>query len=236
MVPLDAILKIFSQMAAKSQPVVLLNTYRGIPVSNEAQVMSIHQGYVIFKVHPYQAACMNLEGRTFIQSRLLPEVYRAKTVVVDFAKNQAILTEFVGAGNSIGKRMITRVQPKEPVEAELYDGEHRVPARLSDISTAGIGVFTFATYIYGDLSFERGAQIYIDFKLPTTNRIIRLQGKITSLVHQQGTFLHRLGLEIVPNPSLEHLLKEYVEARQAELLEELRLYYESMQRLSPLKE
>jgi len=236
MVPLDALLKIFSQMAAKAQPVLLLNTYRGVPVSNEAQVLSIHQGYVVFKVHPYQAACLNLEGLTFIQSKLLPEIYRAKTVAVDFSKNQVILTEFSGAGNSIGKRAITRVQPKEPVDAELYDGEHRVPARLSDISTAGVGIFTFATYIYGDLSFEKGAQVYIDFTLPTTQRVIRLQARVTSLVHQQGTFLHRLGLEITPNPSVDKLLKQYVDMRQAELLQELHLYYESMQRLSPLKD
>ena len=236
MAPLDEILKIFAQMATKAHMLTLLNTYRGVPVNNEAEVVSIHQGYVVFKVHPFQSACLNLEGSTFIQSKLLPEVFRAKSVAVDFTKNQAILTEFTGVGNSIGKRGFIRVQPKEPVEAELYDGEHRVPAKLSDISTAGVGVFTFATYIYGDLSFEKGAVIYIDFPLPSTNRIIRLQGKITSLIHQQGTFLHRLGLEIAPNPSLDNLLLQYIEARQAEILEELHVYYESMQRASPLKE
>ena len=235
MIPLVELMRLFSQLSARNQPVLLLNTYRGVPVSHEARVISIHKGYVVFGVHPEQAACLSLEEKTYVQSELLPEVYNAHVVAVDLAKNQSILTEFTGAGTSLGKRMTVRVQPQEPIEVELYDGEHRVPGQLVDISSTGMGIFTVATYIYSDLSFDKGTKVYIDFRLPVTDDFVRLQGRINSVAHQQGTFLHRLGLSILPNPDAEPMLKRYVDLRQQEILDELQRVSASMRQESSLK-
>ncbi len=225
---LDDVMKQFEAIAAQEKPIHLINSYRGIPVSYEASIVTINQGYVALKVHPYQATCMALEGKTHVQSDLLPEVYRAKAVAVDVLKSQAILTEFAGVGGTVGNRMTARVQPREPIDAEIYDGEHRIPGKLADISPTGVGVFTFATYIYGDLTFEKGGKVFVDFRLPTSEPVIRCQGKITSLVHQAGTFLHRLGLQITATPSSEPLLQQYVALRQEEILDEMKRVYKSM--------
>jgi len=225
---LDDVLKQFDVIADQEKPIRLINAYRGMPVSYEANIVTINQGYVALKVHPYQATCMALEGKTHVQSDLLSEVYRAKAVAVDVLKSQAILTEFTGAGGTVGNRMTVRVQPREPIDAEIYDGEHRIPGKLADISSTGVGVFTFATYIYGDLTFEKGGKVFIDFRLPIAESIVRCQGKITSLVHQAGTFLHRLGLQITAIPASEPVLLQYVAMRQEEILEELKRVYKSM--------
>jgi len=225
---LDDVMKQFDDIATQEKPLRLINAYRGIPISYEGYIVTINQGYVALKVHPYQATCMALEGKTHVQSDLLSEVYRAKAVAVDVLKSQAILTEFMGAGTTVGHRMTARVQPREPIDAEIYDGEHRIPGKLADISPSGVGVFTFATYIYGDLSFEKGGKVFVDFRLPIADAIVRCQGKITSLVHQPGTFLHRLGMQIVATPSSEPVLQQYVAMRQEELLDELKRVYKSM--------
>ncbi len=224
----DEVMKQFEAIAAQEKPIRLINAYRGIPISYEASIVTINQGYVALRVHPYQATCMALEGKTHVQSELLSEVYRAKAVAVDVMKNQAILTEFIGAGSTVGNRMTARVQPREPIDAEIYDGEHRIPGKLADISPSGVGVFTFATYIYGDLTFEKGGKIFVDFLLPTSDEVVRCQGKITSLVHQPGTFLHRLGMQIAPTPSSEPVLHQYVALREEEILDELKRVYKSM--------
>ena len=224
----DDITRNFGMLLEQRKPVRLINTYRGIPITNEARIITISQGYVAFSVHEYQAVCMTLEGKTFAQSEMLPEVYQARAVAVDVLTRQAILTEFTGVGNTVGKRMAVRVQPKEPTDVEIYDGKRRIPGKLADISTTGVGVFTFATYIYGELSFEKSENVFIDVRMPTSEVILRFEGKITSVAHQKGTFLHRLGVKLLPNPVTDPALLLYVTQRQDEVLRELKAIYETM--------
>ena len=235
MIPQGELMQLFEQLSSRNQPVRLLNTYRGVPVAHEARVISTHKGYVVLDVHPEQATCLSLENKTYVQAELLPEVYQAQVVAVDVAKKQSVLTEFTGAGNALGKRMTVRVQPQAPVEVELNDGEHRVSGQLVDISATGVGIFTVAAYIYSDLSFEKGMTVFIDFCLPIAQDFIRLNGKINGIAHQQGTFLHRLGLSILPDPDAEPNLKRYVTLRQQEILDELKRVTASMCQEPPHK-
>lgn len=228
MIAQKALIQLFEQILKKKMPVRLLNTYRGVPVAHEARLVSAHKGYVVVDLHPEQATCLGLENKTYIQAELLPEVFRAQVAAIDLAKNQAVLTGFVGAGTTLGKRLAVRVQPQQPVEVVVYDGEHRVPGTLVDISAEGVGIFTVATYIYSDLCYEKGMSVFIDFFLPSTGEIIRLKGKINGVAHKQGTFLHRLGLSILPDPNAEPALKQYVDLRQQEILDELKRVSASM--------
>lgn len=235
MISFPELMRLFAQHMSQNQPVKLLNTYRGVPITHAADVISIHKGYVVFSVHPEQAACLSLENQTYVQSELLPEVFKAYVVAVDMARNQAVLNEFTSAGTALGKRMTVRVQPQKPLEVALHDGVHRVPGQLADISSKGVGIFTVAAYTYGDLCFEKGTKIYIEFQLPITDTFIRLSGKINSLTHQRGTFLHRLGLSISPDPQAEAALTQYVTSRQQEILEELKRVAECMHQDASLK-
>lgn len=226
----DQITRTFNSLLDQQKPVRLINTYRGIPITNDARIITISQGYVAFNVHEYQAVCMTLEGKTYVQNDILPEVYQARAVAVDVSTKQAILTEFTGAGTTVGKRMAARVQPKEPADVEIYDGNRRIPGKLADISTTGVGIFTFATYIYGELSFEKSENVFIDVRMPLSDTIMRFEGKISSVMHQKGTFLHRLGVKLVPNPATDAALLEYITHRQNEILRELKAIYETMAR------
>ena len=228
MAAVDALMRGIEQIAAKKQPVVLLNTYRGIPVMHEAAVLSVNKGYVTVRVHPFQAACLALQGETYLKSDQLPGIYRAQAVAVDVPKDQAVITEFTDAGATIGKRGTTRVQPKEPLDVELYDGEHRFTGKLADISTAGMGILTLAAHIYGDLALSTGSLVSIDFRLPQSEELMQYQSKVASMVHKAGTFLHRLGLVLLPDPVMEFKLRQYLALRQDELLEELKRIHESM--------
>jgi len=226
--PKDDLMTHFAAIQEANRPVKLNNTYRGIPISYDATIIKINQAYVAFQVHEYQAVCMALEGKTYIQSALLPEVYQAQSVAVDVLKREVILTEFKGVGQSVGKRMSVRVHPKEPVDVEIHVREQSYPGKLADISTSGIGVFTFDTYIYGDLSFDKNTNVSIEVRLPVSDSPLNFQGKIISVVHQKDTFLHRLGVKIRSNPAAEPVLQRYLTQRHIEIMRELRVVYKSM--------
>lgn len=224
----DELMKIFGTMAEQKQSVRLINTYRGIPITHDALVLDASQGYMTLQVHDHQAVCLALEGKTYIQGSTLPEVLQARFMGVDILQKQVTVTEFLGVGTSIGRRMAVRVQPKEPTDVEIYDGSRRIPGKLADISTVGVGVFTFATYIYGSLPLNKSATVFVDVRLGGSEQILRFIGKISSVVHQKGTFMHRLGIKLQPNPAIEPFLSEYVHARQDEALRELQGIYETM--------
>jgi len=206
----------------------LINTYKGLTISDDAQIIDNSQGYVTLRVNELQAACLALDGKTYIQNELLPRIYKAHVVTVDMIKKETVLTEFTSAGQSIGKRISNRVRPREPVEVEICCGEHHITGKIADISSKGLGVYTFAAYIYGELPFTKNSDISIAMKLPGSENIVRVPGKVTNIVKQQGTLLHRLGIRVLSNRKSGSQLRAYVTKRQKEITRELKAIYEAM--------
>lgn len=224
----DNVMRLFHMLLSAGEPVTLLNTYRGFPVEHEATVLTLEQGYVAIGIHEHQAVCMALEGKTFIQNRRVPEVIRAVVMAVDVVKKRAVLTEFEPAGTDIGRRKEARVFPREPLEADIFDGRQHVSGKVADISTSGVGVFTFATYVYGDLALEVDREVFVDFRLPPAEAVIRFQGVVTSVADKQDARLHRLGVHIFPHPEIQPLLEGYIQNRREETERELTLIFQSM--------
>ncbi|OGO68792.1 MAG: hypothetical protein A2Z49_07075 [Chloroflexi bacterium RBG_19FT_COMBO_56_12] len=230
MVLRDEMMFLFKQVLDGQQPVTLINTYRGFPISYPASLMAVDQGYVAMTVHEYQAVAIALEGKTYMQSSMLPEVIQGTAVGVDVARKRVAVTELKGVGQSVGRRSSIRVQPSAPIDVEIYDERRRIAGKIADISTRGVGVFTFAAYIYGDQAFEKDKEVYIDFRLPNADTILHFQGVIAIISAQKATFMHRLGMKIFPTSEVEPLLQEYIDQRKNETMLELKLVYESMSR------
>ena len=228
MEPHDKVMRLFHMLLSAGEPVTLVNNYRGFPVEHKATILALEQGYVAIGIHEHQAVSMAIEGKTFIQSNWLPEVVRAAVMAVDVVKKRAVLTEFEPGGNEIGKRSAIRVSPREPLDADIYDGRRRLSGKVADISSSGVGVFTLAAYVYGDLSFEQNKEVYVDFRLPTTDAVVRFHGVVTSVADKQDAHLHRLVVHIFPNPEVQPLLDAYIKQRQDETERELTLIFQSM--------
>lgn len=228
MLPPDEKMSKFQRLAEQGQPVKLINNYRGFPIISNANIEAIEDAFVTLKTFEYQAVCMALEGFTYLQHTTFPEVYRSTTVSVDIPARSAVVTEFTGVGNLIGKRTYIRVQPKDTIPVEVYNGEHRIPGKLADISTIGMGIYTLATFIYSRLDFREGDALYIDLKLPGAEMPVRLEGRVVNIIRQEGEYLHRLGVKILPHPEGEDWLRSYISIRQEEIMRELSMIYNSL--------
>lgn len=228
MTTVDDLMRWFQEIAAHQGSVRLINAYRGIPVIHPATIQSVSQGYVIAEVHPLQAACMNIEGITFMLVDIIPNALRARAVAVEMLHSQAILTEFARTSSSIGKRLTVRVQPSQPIEVQIYDGESRVSGKLADISASGAGVTEMNTHLVRSDGWEIGQQVYLDGRMPNREKVMRFRGKITSLVSTPETPLSRVGMTINADPATMEALQEYIATRQEETLEELERVYESL--------
>ncbi len=228
MSPIDEISAAFQAHLSINRPVRLINTYRGVPVVNDAWVVSVNQGYILFSMQPNQVVCLALEGQTYVRGSALPQVYQAKVIAVDVTKNQAILADFVGMGDSIGNRITLRVQPTEPIDAQIYDGDRRIPGRLADVSSSGIGIFTLNTHFYGEQTIDKDREVIIDVAFPPTRQIARFHARVAWVVGQSDTYLYRVGMEILADQKTQPLLLRYLAQRQKEIMEELERVYETM--------
>jgi hypothetical protein len=233
--PADDLLRYFQELSARHGAVRLLNTYRGIPVIHPAAVQSVNQGYVVVEIHPHQAACMSLEGKTHLFPDNGSPTLQARVVAVEMLRSQAILAEFKRANASIGKRLTVRVQPNAPIDVLLYDGENRVSGKLADISTSGMGIAELNTHIFNPVTWEPGQGVYVDFKVTPEGEILRFKGKIVNLVPSRGMPLQRVGMTIEARPPAREALQDYIAMRQAETLEELHNIHEMMCRQQGLR-
>ena len=226
----DEILSRLQFYADNNRPVRLINSYRGIPVAYSARVTLVGAGNAVFSVNEYQAVCLALDGKTHIQAPDLPEILRARTVAVNVPLKEATLTEFAKAGTSLGHRLYTRVQPKEPIDAEIKVGKHLLPCQLVDISLNGVGVITLGTYTYGRMGARKGAKVQLHFSLPPMHMPVQLNGRVTSVADTSDSKQHRLGCKTFPDNIVDLLLLEYVALRRDELMRELSNVYATMRR------
>jgi len=210
------------------KPVTLYNIFHGIPITNEATIAMISKGYVVLNVHSYQAVCIAMEKCTYIKGELLPEIVRAHLVAVDINSKEVIVAKFTPAQHTFDKRMSLRVQPKEPLQVRIYSGEMSALALLADVSQTGVGLYSFWAYINDQLDFRREDFIRLELNLPTSEQTLRLRGRITNLSRERGAIMYRVGIQITPNENQEPVLADYIAQRQAEILDELELIYQTM--------
>lgn len=223
----DGLWDYFHEWVGRQGAVRLLNTYRGLPIIQSAVAQSVSRGYVAFEVHPHQVVCMHLEGKTHLIADNIPHILQARVVAVQALRSQAVLAEFRQANGSMGKRLAVRVQPGEPVEVGLYDGERRIPARLIDISLTGISVSGLNPSAVLP-NWGSGQGLMIEMKLPPSNGIVHMRGKVIHRMPPPGNPPLRLGIAFVPDPARRQQLEGYINLRQREILDELNRVYQAM--------
>ncbi len=224
----NAILKYFWAIFQQQETVMLLNLFRGLPVSFPARINVISQSSIGLSIHPYQAVCIAIEKRTYIQSTLLPFAVMAYPMALSI-KNEEVVLGRLTIDNHFVRRNAMRVQPKEPIRVEIHVGQEMISGTLSDISVKGLGLFVFGAYISEKMQAEKGQSILLKFKLPESGKEpaqeISIEGQLTSFVHDNSTLNNRMGIRTVPDSQVESQLMAYIRNRRTEIMDELEQVY-----------
>ncbi|MEN4010653.1 MAG: PilZ domain-containing protein [Bellilinea sp.] len=171
----------FRQLAARRIPVRLLNNYKGMPISNDAEIERIDEAGVVLSSHRYQIACLYLARQTYIQLEAFQISLYARVAGIQLSKQKALLADFEILRGRYCNRAQIRVEPEVAVLAEMRTrgGGDQVLASLVDLSTQGLGIL-LERGLYHPRDFSPGEEIVLRFRLPvTTQKVSRLTAPLS---------------------------------------------------------
>ncbi len=213
----DQILFGLERVAKAGGDVELLNGYKGLPIVTKASIVKLGEGIATLNFQKRQAACLELEGHTYILCAELEEAASATVVALDRAANTVDLANFLYAGRKIGERAIVRVEPKDEITATLQADGQTLAGLLVDISMDGVGVHLSASDI--DQHLKRQLAVQVSFDLP--DQKLEFTGVVAYL--KTVSDAQRVGIDFSDDPHLKAVINQYVFQRRAEILNELDL-------------
>ncbi len=152
----------------KNQPDIrLLNIYKGLPINYDASIISVDQPEVRITTSRYQLACLYHQRETFIQTEGLSYIIRSQVISLNLARDEAVLSDFELAPNTIGNRMNIRVEPGETLSGVLqFKGyPNKVSTPIADISIYGTSIFV-DDFLFPVRMFQPGNEISMTISFP----------------------------------------------------------------------
>jgi hypothetical protein len=158
---------ILNKNIANKAGVRLHNLYKGVPITNDAELLGLDNVFIYLKVNQYQLASIFLERGTYIQGPDFPFPLRAQLSKMDIERGDLYLTNVVKVNGGIGKRGQIRVEPQDPiwVSLQMKNALSSVTTRLADLSSTGVGVYMERFYFQPHI-YRVGAELKISFELP----------------------------------------------------------------------
>ena len=176
------IMKVLLGHLREDRPVLLYNTYKGVPVVYEAEVAMVHTEYVGLMVHPFQTVCIRSERRTFLESKSVPGLIQAYPVSINYTNNVVLLKNLQITQALSADLLISRVRPEEPVMAEMdSDLGIALTGTLSELAVLAGNEVWAAVEVPDDVPYVPQDEIELVFKLPESGERVQVWGVVASL-------------------------------------------------------
>jgi hypothetical protein len=173
------IFRYLREMARNQSVIKLLNVYKGIPISHDAQISSIGDSEIQVHSNRTQLACFYYQQETYLKGEELPCILRSQVASLNLGKENATLTNLEVASENVGKRSQIRVEPEEPLVAlvQFNGASMGLAAPIADISGDGAAVY-LEPYMFSPKLCRPGNQVSVSITLPdTVSQRIRRTGE-----------------------------------------------------------
>jgi hypothetical protein len=216
------VIAILHTIAQDNNSLQVTKPFRGTILNQDARILAITPNGIVLQAADVRmgftsGACI------YLNSKLLPMPVLARLCGVSVINNTFIITDLTYKEEGWKERAQERVHPKEPAYVTLHWNRKTLRASLDDISCQGIGLLAYKTIEKG-FKFQPDAEILLDFQLSGNYRWTGLKGSVI-YQRQLGKAFCRIGVQIHPNPSQSHLLKQYINSQKVEIKSELDQIY-----------
>ena len=216
----------------EQKPVTLYNTFRGVPITYEADVAMIHPNNTIgLIVHPYQAVCIKHERRTYIESKSLPELVRAYPMTIDYT-NQVVVLKNLEFPKSISTDLNhSWVSPAKDVQIEISSEDHgEFEGDLLELAVLEENEVRLAVGVAESLPLLRGDPVELAFVLKGEGGLIQVQGAVHSLKKIRNQKQRRMEIAGTAAMGDEISILAYVARREDEIMNNLDKAYRKLRK------
>lgn len=213
------------------RPIVLRNTFRGVPVSYEAEVAMIHPEFMGLIVHPYQAVCIKEERRTYIESKSLPELVRAYPMSIDYT-NQVVMLKKLKIPHAISADLYNSwVAPEKVIPVEIKRGKCKdLVLDLMEIAVLDNNRVRVVLSVPKDNPCIRQDSVELAFRLPPNGELVNVQGELHSLVKIRNKNYKRMEVDGTAVMGDEIAILAYIAKREDQIMSQLDKVYKKLRK------
>jgi hypothetical protein len=209
--------------SGSSKPAVFVY-YRSVPVDFPVEVIAAAADSVTLKMHRFHVAAMSKWPWVLIDSPLHGNVLAAKGAEIDLEASTARFQQIAHHEMNIERRNHIRVEPGEPMAAEVEYDERDFEGRLYDISVTSAALYirdesVDDSWIGKQLKFRVDLPVAEDKRIEVTcdAQVRRVAGQVAG-----DKRARKLVLKLRLGTSSEAAVAQYVSRRQSMVLQELR--------------
>lgn len=184
------------------RPVLLYNTFHGVAISYEAQVVLVNPTFVGLSVHPYQAVCIKRERRTYIESKAIDGLIRGIPTLIDFKNQVVMLTQLKSVPQKTRDKQHSRISPTKEVTVELSsDLGIAQTGQMLTLSVLGGNTLRMAISLPVDSVYAHLDAVELIFKLPGQSGLIQVNGVVRGFTKRRNH--QEMRLEVEGNATLQ---------------------------------
>lgn len=198
---------------------LLINYYKGMPVSFKAKIAGIDNGALDLDINPQQAVAISIEHYTFIRSKIFKHDILAKAQYVS-AKHKAVsLKQFCYVEIMAERRNHLRLNITPSINAILLASTETLRGKIIELSTAG-------SVMEVDESNDTplGEEAKLMFMIPdaeqNTSYNIKIPTKLVAIADGSKPIHYRFML--LPDKITDRQISKYLFHRQVEIIRELK--------------
>jgi hypothetical protein len=218
----QAILYLLEQLGVKenSRIVNLVNIYKELPISNNAEILEVRGARVVMHTNELQIATIKSCSETFIESEHFPLFILGRLEEYDIKRSTVTLINFSYAEVYTNLRNTVRVRLSKPTNVVMkLDNNINISGIIQDISYGGCGMNTLAT---DGLDNANGVSLNLKLWDPSTSQYIEVDIPCVVVRVDNSRSPFKVALNFIHNKQTQELVSKFIYQRQMEIVKELR--------------
>ena len=221
--PVDCI-ALIRKTVARNHTITIANAYKSLILTQPIRVLDILSDRLIFRV-PEQPFGFTLREKVHLYSDAFPGVITARLLELNIISGKFVLSDLTFSGQNWKERLCERIQPRESICVDMASKNTLTHAHLENLSVTGMRVIISRTKDKG-VCTDCGASVRLAFQL--SRDVNKMVIKVEIINSWQVRNLLIVGLRFFPSTSQEKQLNQYILARKAEILDELKSAFQKM--------
>ncbi|MDD5717431.1 MAG: PilZ domain-containing protein [Sulfuricurvum sp.] len=213
----DALINTLENLRQRSEAIMVLNTYYGVPVQYPAHIIHTDSKSVVIKVHPLQEKAAILQSGIYIlkNGQLINDVYASVSPTYINGERYLELSRFDQLKTSLYHRQSIRVHPHEPYTLIVTHPSLTIRSLTYDISIGGIALTSLQPI---ELPIPSNVKLLFPAEIMGSTRDVH--GRLVYQSTYEGGYKYHF--KITPSLHQEKNLEKYIARREQEIIKQLR--------------